>query len=150
MNNKGRKRLREPLHRDDYWMGMAFMLAAGSSSMRQQGCVIIGMNNEPVGIAHDGSPKTMQDSEHVVHAETNALFNCKLPLAGGTAFVTHTPCYHCVLNLVAANIKRIVYFQTKPLDQDTLDAVRSAYGQIDEFRGNLNWMRDYLRGLNIF
>lgn len=126
------------------------MLAAGSSSMRQQGCIIVGTNDEPVGLGCDGSPKTMQDSEHVVHAETNALFNCTLPLAGGTAYVTHTPCYHCALNLVAANVKRIVYFPTKALDQDTTDAVRCAYGQIGEFRGNMNWMRDYIRTLNIF
>jgi len=130
---------------------MAFMMAAGSSSSRQQGCVIVGMNNEIVGIAHDGSPKTMQqDAEHVVHAETNALFNCRLPLAGGTAYITHTPCYHCVLNLVGANIKRIQYFQTKPLDPNILDAVRCAYAQIDEFKGNLNWMRDYMKSLSIF
>ena len=149
--SKARKRFREPLNRDDYWMGMAFMLAAGSPSSRQQGCIIVGLNNEPVGMAHDGSPKTMQqECEHVVHAETNALFNAKLPLAGGTAYVTHTPCYHCVLSLAAANIKRIVYFQTKPLDPDTLDAMRCAYGQIDEFRGNLNWMRDYIKTLSIF
>lgn len=131
-------------------MGMAFMLAAGSSSFRQQGCVIVGTNNEVAGVGHDGSPKTMQDSEHPLHAEMNALFNCTLPLAGGTAYVTYTPCYHCVLSLVAANIKRIVYFKTKPLDQDTEEAMRCAYGQIDEFRGNLNWMRDYLKTLNIF
>jgi len=148
--NKVRRRFKETVNRDDYWMAMAFMLSAGSSSNRPQGCIIVGTNNEPLAMACDGSPRSMQDSDHVVHAEMNAIFNCKGPIPGGTAYLTHTPCYHCALNLIGANIKRIVYFPTKSIDPDTLDAVRCAYAQSDEFKGNLNWMRDYLKTLNIF
>lgn len=148
--NRTRKRFREPIDRDALWMGQAFMLAAGSVSSRQQGCIIVGTNHQPMGMGHDASPQSMQDGDHVVHAEINALLNCKQPLAGGTAYITHTPCYHCVMALLASNIRRIIYFPTKTPDEDTVDAVRCGYAQLEEFKGNLNWMRDYLRTLDVF
>lgn len=144
------RRFRETVHRDDYWMAMAFMLSAGSTSNRPQGCIIISVNGDPLGMACDGTPKSMQNSDHVIHAEMNAIFNCKYPISNGIAYLTHTPCYHCAMSLISANIKRIVYFPTKSIDSDTVDAIRCAYAQLDEFKGNLNWMRDYIKTLNIF
>jgi deoxycytidylate deaminase len=141
---------REPLNRDDYWMAMVFMLAAGSTSIKQQGCIVVNSNYELLGMGHDGHPKTMQECEHTIHAEMNALFNCELPIHSGMAYLTHTPCYHCAMSLVAANIKRIVYFHTKPIDSETEDAIKCSYGQLEQFKGNLNWMRDYIKTLDIF
>ena len=145
-----KRRFREPINRDDYWMAMAFMLAAGSNSASQQGCVIVGSDNAPLGMGHDGPLRGTQDSEHVIHAEMTALFGCASWDSGGVAYVTHTPCYHCVLNLLGANIKRIIYFPTETIDPHALDAARCAYGQIEEFKGNLNCIRDYIRTLDIF
>lgn len=147
---KPRKRvLRDALNRDDYWMGMALFYAAGSRTAgRQQGAVIVGANFEPLGWGMDGPPKCMPDCEHVLHAEMNALFNAKIPAAGGSIYITHSPCYDCTLAILAANIKRIIYLANRPLDSAALDAVRNAYAQIDEFRGNLYWMRDHLMTLD--
>lgn len=141
---------REIVNNDDYWMGMAFMLAAASNSDRPQGCIIVNSNNESIGMACDGSPKSMKDNTHVVHAEMNAIFNCKQPISGGTAYVTHTPCYHCIMSLIGANIKRIVYFSTNVIDRDAVNAIGCSYVHLEEFNGNLNWMRDYLKVLDIF
>lgn len=145
---KVRKR-RESIIGDDYWMGLAFMVAAGSTSMRQQGCVLVGTNNNLITVACDGSPSNMQDSDHIVHAETNALLKIS-PQLGGTAYLTHTPCYNCCLNLLTANFKRIIYNSTKTIDPNTLNAAQTAYGRLEEYKGNLNWMRDYLASLDIF
>lgn len=130
-------------------MGMAFMLSAGSIC-RGQGAIIVGPNQEPVGMGFDGLPKSMSNGEHSVHAEINAIFNSQCHTINCTIFITHTPCYHCVMSILAANIKKIIYFQTKSLDSDVADAVRCGFGQIQEYKGNLNWMRDHIRFLDIF
>jgi hypothetical protein len=48
--------------------------------------------------------------------------------------------------LVANGIERIIYFPTNDLDSRCHDAVRGI-ASLFEFRGNLNWMRDYLADL---
>lgn len=131
-------------------MAMAFMMSAGSTSNRPQGCIIVGSKDEPLAMACDGAPKFMQSSNHSIHAEMNAIFNCKIQISTGTAYLTHTPCYHCVMSLIGANIKRIVYFPTKTIDSDASDAIRCAQVQSEEFKGNLNWMRDYIKTLDVF
>jgi tRNA(Arg) A34 adenosine deaminase TadA len=144
----GRKRNLEPLNRDEYWMGLAFMTAAGSRSHRPQGAVVAGPTlADLVALDHDGPPKGMPDSEHVVHAEINTLFNCQSVPHGSTLYITHTPCYGCIMAALAAGIKRIVYFKTKTLDPNCVDAIRVGYAQVEGFRGNLNWMRDHIKTL---
>lgn len=90
------------------------------------------------------------DCDHVIHSEMNALLSCKTPINGGVVYLTHTPCYSCSLGLLASNIKRVVYFPTKKIDENTLNAFQTAYAQAEEFKGNLNWMRDYMKSLDIF
>lgn len=128
-------------------MGVAFIIAAGSSG-RQQGAVIVGPTlTDAIGMDHDGSPRGLPEGEHVIHAEINALFNCPELPHGSTLYVTHTPCYNCVLAALAANVKRIVYFHTKDPDGNSVDACRQGYASLEKFEGNLNWMRDHFKGL---
>lgn len=151
---KRKKSFREPLNRDDYWMGMAFAVAAGSKTFgRQQGAVIINPQGELVSAAHDGTPRSMVDSDHTVYAEINAIFAAKIPLTGCAIYLSHVPCYSSTQTILVSGLRRIVYYPNKTLDPEVLDLVRCAYGQLEEFKGNLNWMRDYLKsleGLGIF
>ena len=87
----------------------------------------------------------MLEGEHSVHAELNAVFNSKPIPQGSTIYITHTPSYYSILAILSANIKRIVYFSTKKLDDNAQDAIRSAYAHVEEFKGNLNWMRDHIK-----
>lgn len=128
--------------RDDYWMALAFVLLANSTS--NHSCVIVGENNELLCVGHD---KTIQNSNYVVFAEINAIFNCKQSVSGGTAYLTHVPCYNRIIPLIGANIKKIVYFPEKNIDSIKCDFVKS---NSEEFKGNLNWIRDYLKTLDIF
>lgn len=147
--SKVKKKVREQLDRDDYWMGMAFLIAAGSKNyVRQQGAVLVGLNSELLCMACDGLVK-VPDGDHSPHAEINTLLGAKTPTQGGTLYITHTPCYYCALAIAAAAIKRVVYFPTKKIDDNSLDAFRVAYVQPEEFRGNLNWMRDYMKTLDM-
>ena len=145
-----KRRFRETINKDDYWLGLAFMVAAGSSNNRQ-GCILVGANNEPITFAFDGSLNTQgnnspKNEEHPIHAELKSVLSSSA--SGGTAYITHTPCYNCVMALLSCGIRRIIYFSTKTLDSKSTDAVYCAYGQIEEFKGNLNWMRDYIGSLS--
>lgn len=146
--SKVKKKLRDQLDRDDYWMGMAFLVAAGSKNYtRQQGAVLVGSNSEALSLACDGLPRAT-DGDHSPHAEINSLLAARTSVHGGILYVTHTPCYHCVLAIAAAGLKRVVYFPTRKLDDNSADALRAAYVQFEEFPGNLNWMRDYMKTLD--
>lgn len=143
---KYRRKLREVPQRDDYWMGQAFWVAAGSRNMgRQQGAIIVTSQNDFVTQAFDCSPRSMPDDGHFRHAETVAIFNAGRPLHGCTIYQTHTPCYECLMNIISSGIKRVVYFSTKQIEDISLDAAHSGYIQLEEYQGNLNWMRDYVK-----
>jgi len=142
------KKKTEQLDRDDYWMGMAFLVAAGSKNpVRQQGAVLVGVNSEFINMACDGLLK--QNGVHCPHAEINVLLNAKSSSQGGTIYITNTPCYHCALAMSAALIKRVVYFSTEKIDDNSLNALQSGCVQAVRFQGNLNWMRDYMKVLNM-
>ena len=150
-----KKKFKETINKDDYWLGLAFMVAAGSSSNNRQGCILVGANNEPINFAFDGSLSSThahnnspKNEEHPIHAEMKSVLSSSI--SGGTAYITHTPCYNCVIALLSCGIRRIIYFSTKTLDSKSTDAVYCAYGQIEEFKGNLNWMRDYINTIDVF
>lgn len=142
--NKQRK-LRDKIDRDNYWMGAVFILSAKSVSQRQQCCVIVNSDDEILSMEVDGF-----DLNHCPHAEIKCLLNSSKKLNNSTAYITHTPCYQCVLALILAQVRRIVYFKTKEIDGACKDFAIKNYSQIEEFDGNLNWMRDHIKTLNIF
>lgn len=133
---------KNPIDRDDYFMGLAFTVAAGSS-FKQQGAVIVSLENEVLGTGFDGTPTAISESNHFVHAEINAIFNSK-EINYGVIYLTHTPCYNCIMSLLAAKIKKIIYFPTKDLDANSSEILKLSHIQAIAFDGNLNWMRDYL------
>lgn len=145
---KNKKIRRGPLPRDDFWMGMAFVYSAGSNHPNQ-GAVIVGVTGDLITMAYDGIPKSF-DEKHTIHAELSALLNAKVPLLGGCLYLTHPPCYLCSTAIAASGIKRVVYCPTKPLEENSEDVLRSCYVQCEEFKGNLHWMRDYVKSLSIF
>ena len=140
---------RETIHKDDYWLGMAFMSAAGSTSNNRQGCVLVDSNNDLINLSFDGHLGQQLNSQHTIHAEMNTLLS-SASISGGTAYITYTPCYNCIVAILQCGIRRIIYFPTKALDSKISDAVYCAYGQIEEFKGNLNWMRDYINTIDVF
>lgn len=141
---------KQAIDRDDYWLGLAFLIAAASKNPdEKQGAVVVSPANEALSLACDGSPTSMQDSSHFVNAELNALFGVKVPIKDTTLYLTHTPCYQSCLAALAAGVKRIVYFKTDELTEDSVDAAKDGYLQLETFRGNLNWVRDYVKSLEL-
>lgn len=135
------------LNKDEYWIAVSFILAAGSKG-KGTACLIVNSQNEIISCACD--KLTFSNSKHAFSPESLAVLKIACDSTNSTAYLTHTPNYDSVMLLIAANIKRIVYFPNKCIDQNSLDIAKSAYVQLEEFKGNLNWVRDYFQVLNIF
>ena len=150
--------------RDDYYMGMAFMVSRKSKDpSTQMGAYIITPENEPVGWGYNGPPGNVDDHlvnwdrpdkyDFIIHAEENAMWNADKPTKGCTLYVTGKPCKNCMLRIARAKICRVVYFPHKPKDvnsmfnnemiMDRTDEIASMWRvKLEVFEGNLNWMRD--------
>ena len=130
-------------------MGLAFMVAPGSLTNNRQACILVDLNNQLINMAFDGSDNFIKNDEHSSHAEMNAiLFASTIP--AGVAYITYTPCYHCVKTLITCNINKIIYFPTKPLDSKITELVQNGHSWVEQFKGNLNWMRDYINTIDVF
>lgn len=114
---------------DEYFLTLANHVSTRATCGRlHAGCVIVkdkriistGYNGSPPGAPHcDDEGHLMIDNHCVatVHAETNAVSNAAragVSTMEATAYITHTPCWNCIKNLIAAGIKRIVYGEEYP------------------------------------
>jgi dCMP deaminase len=119
---------------DEYLMGIAKLAATRTTCIRRGvGCVLaderghilsVGYNgvasgmphcNEDTSLGHDGwghAYACQGDSKEAcqaVHAEQNAMLQCKDPDKIATAYVTRSPCLTCLKLLLNAPCRRIVY-----------------------------------------
>lgn len=114
---------------DEYFMQMCDLVAKrGTCCRRKVGCVLTdankyvlatGYNGRPKGFVHcsEGEPCVAAampsgmnlDGCEAIHAEQNAILQCKDPQAIETAYVTLFPCITCTKLLLNTSCKRIVY-----------------------------------------
>lgn len=156
--------------RDDYYMGMAFMVSRKSKDpSTQMGAYLVTPDNKPAGCGYNGPPGDVDDNavnwdrpdkyDFVIHAEENAIWNADKSTHGCTLYVTGKPCKACMLRIARAKIKRVVYFPHKAKDansmfnnesiMDRTDEIASLWRiQLEVFKGNLNWMRDDINKLS--
>jgi deoxycytidylate deaminase len=59
--------------------------------------------------------------KYVIHAERNAILYSKRSCIGATLYTTMFPCFTCSQLITKAKIKRVVYFDDKYLNQESLD-----------------------------
>lgn len=138
------KKKKENISRDDFWMGMAFNMAAGSRNATERGAVVINSQGELLAISHGAG------DEQVIHPEMHAVVNSKISFQNGILYSTHPPCHHCALAVAASGIKRVIFYPFYAIDPHSADVFKSFFVHHEEFRGNLHWMRDYLKSLSIF
>ena len=122
----------EYLNWDEYFMGQALEVSLRSKDPSTQvGACIANQENKQVSVGYNGLPKGMDDDKFlwdspgektgdiyttknpwVVHAERNAILNCKgTRLDGTTIYVTLFPCYECAKSIVQAGISKVVYLR---------------------------------------
>jgi len=147
---------------DEFYMGLAFWAAARSKDPNtQHGAMIVDVNHRPLGFGYNGAPSRISDKEinwkrpekypYIIHAEQNAIDHCGgayNALNGCTIYVTGLSCPPCMLRIISKGIKRVVFGPqgSAMLDEAAValvkDLVKMGSITLDEYVGNLNWMRD--------
>jgi len=109
---------------DEYFMNIAHEVASRSTCERKfVGAVIVrdktilstGYNGSIRGLPHCDEVGHMMEDDHCVrtiHAEMNAIIQAAkngTAIAGGTMYVTASPCWNCFKAIANAGIVRIVF-----------------------------------------
>lgn len=125
---------------DEYFLQIAFTVAARSTCDRAQvGAVIVrrkrilatGYNGAPTGLRHcDEAGHLMVDGHCVrpLHAEQNAIIQAALHgvgTDGSTIYVTHQPCLTCAKMIINAGVRRVIYAGHYP-DENSRRFLREA------------------------
>lgn len=157
--------------RDERYMGLAFMYAALSKDPKtQHGAQVVTRDNEPLGSGYNGPPKQMNDDElnwdrpdkypYIVHSEPNAIDHSDSEkIKGAIMYVTGKPCAPCMLAIVKAGIKEVVYYEDASHHNagsmcvndehmgSTEDIARRGGVKMRAFTGKLDWLRDRIQVL---
>lgn len=114
----------ERLSWDEYFMGIAHMVASRSTCPRKAvGAVVVrrhtilstGYNGSIRGLPHCTEVGCMMEDDHCVatiHAEANAIIQAArngVMIDGAECYVTASPCWSCFKTLANAGVNRIVY-----------------------------------------
>lgn len=152
--------------RDEKYMGLALWHAAFSKDPATQvGAVIVDTKrNKIIGTGYNGPPPEYDDYEvdwsrpakydDMVHAEDNAIEHRTRDIPETSViYVTAMPCKKCMLRIVNAGIKKVIFLTNKYFDPNSSLANKESFEgslriakkgkiEVQEFKGNLNWMRD--------
>jgi dCMP deaminase len=123
----------ERLSKDEYFSQLALLVARRSTCARRSvGCVLVSHRGHILGTGYNGVPRghthctdvrcpgaslpsgTGLDVCEAIHAEQNALLQCKDVEQIDTAYVTAMPCMTCTKLLLNTSCRRIVYVDPYP------------------------------------
>jgi dCMP deaminase len=133
------------------FMDIAFIISKRSTCARRLvGCVLVDIHNHVVATGYNGVASGMEhcidnpcpgaeyesgkglDKCQAIHAEANALLQCKDVYSIKDCFVTAEPCVHCTKLLMNTSCKNIYYTEYYPGESKFL---------WDMSRGKNNWIR---------
>ena len=137
------------LPKDWYFLKMAYLVAERATCIRRKvGCVLVNSKGHVIGTGYNGvssgrdhcidkpcegsnfeSGKGL-DACRAIHAEQNALLQCKDVYDIKWVYCTVSPCIHCLKLLLNTSAKHIV-FGEKYVDSDTLGDYWMKHGQAD-------------------
>lgn len=121
------------LSKDQYFIGMSELVSKQATcSRRQVGCVLVNDKNHVIATGYNGvasglphcidtpckgasfpSGEGLEFCE-AIHAEQNALLQCKNVYEIVKCYVTHSPCVHCVKMLLNTSCKEIIFKESYP------------------------------------
>lgn len=115
---------------DDYFLGMALLVARRSHDIHtQHGCVLV-KDKRIVATGYNGFPGGMNDAslptnrplkdnpeaphkyDWMEHSEANACANAQQRPEGATAYVTGEPCFNCMKTMWRHGIKKIIHIDS--------------------------------------
>ena len=105
---------------DQHWLDVAHVVSNMSKDPSTQvGAVIVTPDNRQCSIGYNGFSAGVEETpdkwerpikyERVIHAEMNAIMNCPFDTNGCSVYTTITPCHRCMVHLVNAGVKKVVY-----------------------------------------
>ena len=116
--------------RDEYFLAMASLVSLRATCRRRRvGCILVDDNRHVLATGYNGvargvdhcldhacpgagyEPGTGLDKCEAIHAEQNALLQCKDTGKIQTAYITVSPCVTCVKLLMNTGCKRIVFLE---------------------------------------
>lgn len=120
--------------RDEYFMMMAFLVATRSTCARRKvGCVLVNSRGHVVGTGYNGvaagrphcneglsceganaKSGTGLDSCEAIHAEQNALLQCRDVCQIAACYCTASPCITCTKLLLNTSCKRVIFGEEYP------------------------------------
>lgn len=123
------------ISKHDYMMGVAKLAAKRSSCIKRQvGCVLVDHKWRILSVGYNGAPSGMTSCDETgncfryssksgeklgdciaVHAEQNAILQCKDVDSIGAVFVTTSPCESCMKLLLNTPFTHLFYSEDYPL-----------------------------------
>lgn len=117
-----------------YFSALALLISTRSTCIRRKvGCILVDKNGFVLSTGYNGSPPnnphcienfkckregTQSGSDldlcEAIHAEQNALLQCKDTMVIKDCFVTATPCIHCLKLLMNTSCENIYYIIPYP------------------------------------
>ncbi len=104
----------------EWGLGLAEMVSTRSTCMRLQvGCVLLGIDGRILSTGYNGAAKGQPHCTHescetqetceAVHAEQNALLQCRDVREIHACYVTHAPCFACTKLLLNTGCSSIFF-----------------------------------------
>ena len=123
----------ERISKDEYFSELALLVSRRATcSRRMVGCVLVSARGHVLATGYNGVPRghthcidtpcagasmpsgTGLDHCEAIHAEQNALLQCRDVMEIHTAYVTAMPCMTCTKLLLNTGCQRIVYVEPYP------------------------------------
>lgn len=123
---------------DKYFLDMAALVATrGTCIRRKVGCVLVSKDNKVLATGYNGVPSGFKhcidtpcqgakyksgeglDKCEAIHAEMNAIIQCKDKDLIHTAYCTTAPCIHCIKVLLNTSCKHLVISGSYPHEDDS-------------------------------
>lgn len=121
------------LLKDHIWLGVAFEISKlGTCSRRNVGVVFLNAHGHVIATGYNGTAPGAYHCTNVpcagahcpsgtglelceaIHAEQNAIAQCRAPQEIDTVYCTDSPCIHCVKMLATTSARRIVFGREYP------------------------------------
>lgn len=123
---------------DAKWMAEAMLAAVSHTCDRAPVGVVVVQDDRLTGKGYNGAASGCDECDDVghlminghceraIHAEVNAIINCRGRAKGGTLYTTHHPCPRCAGVIVNAGIVAVRYshkYRLDPRAQEILSAL---------------------------
>lgn len=105
---------------DSYFLAIALVVSSRSHDREtRHGAVITDIQHRIIGVGYNGYPRHGDDErlpserpdkyDFMVHAELNAILNCRSSTDLSAIYITGAPCPCCALAIIQAGIRSVVY-----------------------------------------